>query len=251
MKKILLSTALAASTLVSTHAESFSGFFVAGKGAFLFFSKATLPNLSKNDLTADTKDYGGFGAYGGSLGAELGYSFRFSNNFVAGVSLGGGYLHQAIKEAMNTETGEDQRRIGLDFINSSLYTEARLRLGMVFRRFHVFLNPGLSYNFKNPELTVNYAEDGGVKQSKKIDYKSDKEPEWKERLGFVVNLNVEYALTQTVFVGGSLGFRYDFTDVKNMSDAVSDAIRATGRVQDVVYSHPYGIEVGVSVGASF
>lgn len=253
MKKLLLSTVLAASVLSTPHAESFSGFYVAGKGAFLFLNKASLPDLSKNDLNSDaTKDYGDFGAHGASGGAELGYSFRFANNFVIGASLGGGYTHSSIKEAINTEAGEDRNRIGLDFINSSLYTEARLRLGMVFRRFHVFLNPGLSLNYKNPELTFySLKDDGGKADPVKLTYKTDKEPDWKERLGFVVSLNVEYAVTQTVFVGGNIGFRYEFADVKNMADALTDDVKTNGHIKDIAYKNPYGMEIGISAGASF
>ncbi len=252
MKKILLSTVLAVSALTSIHAESFSGFFAAGKGSFLFLNKAKLQKLSENVLDGDaTKDYGDFGAHGGLGGAELGYSFRFANNFVIGASLGGGYVHSSIKEEINTDEGADRNRIGLDFVNSSIYTEARLRFGMVFRRFHVFLNPGFSLEANNPELTVHSTGDGGKKESVKVQYKDDKEPDWKERLSFAISLNTEYAVTQTVFVGGFVGFRYGFADVKNMADNITDEVSANNSIKDVAYKNSYGMEVGVVVGASF
>jgi opacity protein-like surface antigen len=253
MKKILLSSVVLSTMLSPIAAESFSGVFVAGKGSVLLMHKGTLPNLTKNTLVADdSKDYGGFGFNGGAGGAELGYSFRFANNFVIGLSLGGGYKHHTIKEAKDTEAGVDKKQLGLDFITSGLVADARLRLGMAFGRFHVYLNPGIELAMSNPELTVTYKGAGDKDETHKITYATDKGPEWKERLSLVVGLNAEYALTQTMFLGGGVGFRYSFADVKNVKDSFSDETKAKASVVgDIAYKNPYGVELGVVVGASF
>lgn len=254
MKKILLSSAVMTSMLAPIAAESFSGVFVAGKGSVLLMHKGTLSDLTQTPLTdANPKEgYGGFGFNGGAGGAELGYSFRFANNFVAGVSLGGGYKHHTIKEARDTEAGPDKKQSGLDFITSGLMAEARLRLGMAFGRFHVYLNPGMELAMTNPEITVTYKGSGDKNETHKITYAADKEPDWKQRLSFVVGLNVEYAFTQTMFLGGGVGFRYSFADVKNMKDAFSDETKAkSSAISDIAYKNPFGLEVGIVVGASF
>ncbi|MDP3936138.1 MAG: DUF3575 domain-containing protein, partial [Alphaproteobacteria bacterium] len=115
MKKILLSTALSAALLSPLAAESFSGVFAGAKGSFLLFNKSALSDLAKTPLGKDKKDYGGFGFNGGYGGVELGYSFRFANNFAMGFSLGGGYKHNTIKEARDTTdpaAGTDKKIFG-------------------------------------------------------------------------------------------------------------------------------------------
>lgn len=257
MKKALLSAVAITALLSPVAAESFSGIFVAGKGAVLLLNKATLPDLSKEALNSDaTKEYGGFGFKGGSGSAVLGWSYRFANNFVLGLSVGGGYNHHSIKETRDTAAAsgntDGKNFLGLDFVNSGLMAEARLRLGLVFGRFHVYLNPGIEMGMANPELTVHYKGDGDKEVNHKITYATDKGPEWKERLSFVVGLNTEYAVTQTVFVGGNIGFRYGFADVKNIAANFSDETKAVSSVvKDIAYKNPIGLEVGVTVGASF
>lgn len=259
MKKILLSTALTATLLSPLAAESFSGMFAGAKGSILLFNKGTLPNLAKDKLDGvNPKEYGGFGFNGGYGGAELGYSFRFANNFALGFSLGGGYKHQTIKEARDTTApvaGTDEKKLGLDFITSGFSAEARLRLGLVFSRFHVYLNPGMELGMTNPELTVYYQEkvegDKKVDKTHKITYATDKGPDWKDRLSFVVGLNVEYAVTQTMFVGGGIGFRYSLADVKDQKDNFSAETAKVDAVTDIAYKNPMGVDVGVVVGASF
>lgn len=256
MKKILLSTALTAAMLSPLAAESFSGMFAGAKGSILVFNKGGLSDLTKTSLNKDTKDYGGFGFNGGSGGAELGYSFRFANNFAMGLSIGGGYKHHTIKEARDTEAGADKKALGLDFITSSFIADARVRLGVIFSRFHVYFNPGMELGMADPELTVSYTyKDAGdtLKEgTHKITYATDKGPDWKDRLSFVVGLNVEYAVTQTMFVGGGLGFRYSLADVKEQKDNFSTETKAkTEAVTDIAYKNPFGLDVGVVVGASF
>lgn len=263
MKKILLSSALAVTLLCPVAAESFSGVFLGGKGSLAFLNKGSLPDLSKKPLTSsDPKEYGGFGLNGLIGMAELGYSFRFANNFALGLSGGFGYKHYSVAEAADTDTSkEEAKKVGLTFATSTLSTEARLRLGMVFRRFHVYLNPGLELDMANPELTVNYTtekEDGKKEEkSHKIIYAADKGPDWKERLSFVIGLNGEYALTRTVFAGVGIGFRYSFADVKDMKDnfaEISNADRKTeveGVMTDIAYKNPIRIEASLIVGASF
>lgn len=259
MKKTLLISAFATFLVSPISGESFSGVFSSGKGSVLLFNKGTLPDLSKDALNADvTKDYGGFGLNGGFGGVELGYSFRFANNFVLGASVGGGYKHNVIKEARDTAATsgntDGKNYLGLDFVNSGLAAEARLRLGMAFGRFHVYLNPGMELAMTNPELTVHYKGEEDKDSSHKVTYLTDKEPEWKERLSFVVGLNVEYAVSQTVFIGGNVGFRYGFADVKNISANFSETSKSEAVakvVKDVAYKNPIGVELGVIVGASF
>lgn len=255
MKKILLSSIVAATALTSVAAESFSGMFAGAKGSVLFFHKGALPDLTKNQLDTPPKDYGGFGFNGFSGGAELGYSFRFANNFVMGLSLGGGYKHHTIKEARDTEASEDKKALGLDVVTSGLTAEVRPRLGMVFKRFHIYLNPGVELSMVNPELTAKYKGDGDKEASLKVTYATDKEPDWKQRLSFVMGLNVEYALTQTMFIGGGVGFRYSFADVKdqkaNFSDDTNKANGVVNVINDITYKSPYGVEAGIIVGASF
>lgn len=257
MKKILLSTALTAVLLSPLAAESFSGMFAGAKGSILLFNKGGLSDLTKAALDKDTKDYGGFGFNGGYGGAELGYSFRFANNFAMGFSLGGGYKHNTIKEARDTTepaAGTDKKLLGLDFITSGFSAEARLRLGVIFSRFHVYLNPGMELGMTNPELTVYYkgAGDNAKDENHKITYAVDKGPDWKDRLSFVVGLNVEYAVTQTMFVGGGIGFRYGLADVKDQKGNFSEATTAKADVvTDIAYKNPIGVDVGVVIGASF
>jgi opacity protein-like surface antigen len=254
MKKILLSTALTAAMLSPVAAESFSGMFAGAKGSILLFNKGGLSDLTKTPLDKDTKDYGGFGFNGGYGGVELGYAFRFANNFAMGFSLGGGYKHSTIKEARDTEVGADKKALGLDFITSGFSTEARLRLGLIFSRFHVYLNPGMELGMSNPELTVYYkgAGDNAKDETHKVTYAPDKGPEWKDRLSFVVGLNVEYAVTQTMFVGGGIGFRYGLADVKDQKGNFSTETTAKADVvTDIAYKNPMGVDVGVVIGASF
>jgi opacity protein-like surface antigen len=253
MKKLLLSSVVLTVMLSPVAAESFSGMFVAGKGSVLLFNKATLPDLTKDTLGVDDpKEYGGFGFNGWNAGAELGYSFRFANNFVIGLSVGGGYKHHTLKEARDKETTEGKKKLGLDFITSGLAADARLRLGMAFGRFHIYLNPGLELGMSNPELTVAYKGAGDKDETHKITYATDKGPEWKERLSFVIGLNVEYAVTQTMFLGGGVGYRYSFAEVKSMKDNFSDDTKAKSSVVgDISYKNPMGLEFGVIVGASF
>ncbi len=254
MKKILLSSVIAAAALTPVAAESFSGMFTAAKGSIFFFHNGALPDLTKDKLDTATKDYGSFGFNGGAGGVELGYSFRFANNFVMGLSLGGGYKHHTIKEARDTEAGTDKKLLGLDFVTSGLAAEARARFGMVFKRFHIYLNPGVELSMANPELTLNYKGEGDKEASLKITYATDKAPDWKQRLSFVMGLNVEYALTQTMFVGGGIGFRYGFADVKDLKANFSDETNKAnvdGKLTDIAYKSPYGAEAGIVVGASF
>lgn len=257
MKKILLSTALTAALLSPVAAESFSGMFAGAKGSVLLYNKGGLSDLTKNALDVTTKDYGGFGFNGGYGGVELGYSFRFANNFALGFSLGGGYKHQTIKETRDTTApaaGTDEKKLGLDFITSGFAAEARARLGLVYSRFHVYFNPGVEVGMSNPELTVYYkgAGDNAKDESHKITYATDKGPDWKDRLSFVVGLNVEYAVTQTMFVGGGIGFRYSFADVKDQKDNFSAETKAKANaVTDIGYKNPMGVDLSVIVGASF
>ncbi|QOL19948.1 DUF3575 domain-containing protein [Candidatus Bodocaedibacter vickermanii] len=257
MKKILLSTALTAVLLSPLAAESFSGMFAGAKGSVLFFNKGALSDLTKTALDKDTKDYGGFGFNGGYGGAELGYSFRFANNFAMGLSVGGGYKHHTLKEARDTTEpaeGTAKKNLGLDFITSGFAADARVRLGVIFSRFHVYFNPGMELGMTNPELTVSYkgAGDNAKDETHKVTYATDKGPDWKDRLSFVIGLNVEYAVTQTMFVGGGVGFRYSLADVKDQKDNFSAETKAkTDAVTDIAYKNPMGLDVGVVVGASF
>lgn len=256
MKKILLSTVIAAAALSPVAAESFSGIFAGAKGSILFFHKGDLPDLTKEKLNKETKSYGGFGFKGFSGGAELGYSFRFANNFVMGASLGGGYKHHSIKEERDTETGNDKKKLGLDFVASGFAAEARLRLGMVYKRFHIYLNPGIELAMTDPELTVKYNGADNKEATHKITFAKEKGPDWKERMSLVMGLNVEYALTQTIFLGGGIGFRYAFTDVKDQAANFSEETKkivddANGVITDIAYKSPYGVEATFVVGASF
>lgn len=254
MKKILLSTALTAVLLSPIAAESFSGMFAGAKGSILLFNKSALPDLTKNALDVATKDYGGFGFNGGYGGAELGYSFRFANNFAMGFSLGCGYKHQTIKEARDTEAGADKKALGLDFVTSGFAADARVRLGLVYSRFHIYFNPGMELGMTNPELTVSYkgTGDNAKDETHKVTYATDKGPDWKDRLSFVLGLNVEYAVTQTMFVGGGVGFRYSLADVKDQKDNFSAETKAKAdAVANIAYKNPMGVDIGVVVGASF
>ena len=256
MKKILLSTAFAAVLLTPVAAESFSGMFAGAKGAVLIFNRCNLPDLTKETLDVAGKDYGGFAFNGFNAGAELGYSFRFANNFALGLSLGGGYKHHTIKEARDTEEGEGKKVLGLDVMTSGFAAEARVRLGFVFSRFHIYLNPGLEVGMSNPEFTVSYQENGEgdtkVNKTHKITYANDKGPDWKDRLSFVIGLNAEYAITQTVYLGAGIGGRYGFGDVKTVKDSFDDATKAVSSViTDAAYKNALGIDVNVSIGASF
>jgi opacity protein-like surface antigen len=255
MKKILLSSVIAAAALTPVAAGSFSGMFTAAKGSILIFHKGALPDLTKNQLDTTTKDYSSFGFNGGAGGVEFGYSFRFVNNFVMGLSLGCGYKHHTITEARDTEAGTDKKALGLEFVTSGLTAEARARFGMVYKRFHIYLNPGVELSMANPELTVNYKGDGDKDTSLKITYAADKAPDWKQRLSFVLSLNVEYALTQTMFVGGGVGYRYSFADVKdqkaNFSEDTNKSNETAKIVNDIAYKNPYGVEAGIVVGANF
>lgn len=252
MKKILLSTAFTAALLAPVAAESFSGMFAGAKGAVLFFNRSTLPDLTKPALDVAGKDYGGFDFNGFNAGAELGYSFRFANNFALGLSLGGGYKHHTIKEARDTEAGDGKKVLGLDVLTSGFAADARVRLGVVFSRFHVYLNPGLEFGMTNPELTVYYKDEGDKEATYKIDYATDKGPDWKDRLSFVIGLNVEYAITQTVYLGGSVGVRYGFGDVKTLKESFSDETKSKSTViTDAAYTNQLGVDVSVLVGASF
>jgi opacity protein-like surface antigen len=256
MKNILLSSAIAAAALTPVTAESFSGMFAAGKGSVLIYNKSDLSDLTKDTLDKELKSYGGFGLKGFAGGVELGYSFRFANNFIIGASLGGAYNHHSIKEESDKEAGNDKKKLGLDFVSSGLVAEARLRLGMAYKRFHVYVNPGIELAMSNPELTVKYKGADGKEASHKITFAKDKGPEWKERLSFVMGLNAEYALTQTMFVGGGIGIRYGFSDVKDQKanfseDTLKVVNEADSKIADIGYKSPFGVEINLIVGASF
>lgn len=258
MKKILLSTALTAALLSPLAAESFSGMFSGANGSVLLFNKGGFSDLTKAALAKDTKDYGGFGFNGGYGGIELGYSFRFANNFAMGFSLGGGYKHNTIKEARDITdpaAGTDKKIFGFDSVTSGFAANARVRLGLVYSRFHIYLNPGMELGMTNPEITVHYQEkvegDKTVDKTHKITYATDKDPDWKDRLSFVVGLNVEYAVTQTMFVGGNIGFRYGLADVHDQKDNFSEATAKVTEVADFAYKNPISLDLGVVVGASF
>jgi hypothetical protein len=252
MKKLLLSSALIASNIFSlstTHAESFSGFFLMGKGAAIIYNKASLPDLSQTNFgDGELKEYGGFGINGVSATASLGYSLRFANNFVLGASFGGGYKHASIKEARDTAA---EKQLGVDFVTSTGTLEGRARLGMAFGRFHVFLDPGLEIELSNPEVTVHY-NNSTKDESKKIKLATDKGPEWKERVSFVMGLNSEYAITQTVFIGGRIGVTYSFGDVKNQKEAFdTETMKDVSRITNLAYKSQLGLEIGVYGGATF
>lgn len=256
MKKILLSSALTATLLSPVAAESFSGMFLGAKGSVLLFNKGTLPDLTKQPLDIAGKDYGGFGFNGFNGGAELGYAFRFANNFAMGLSVGGAYKHHTIKEARDTEAGEGKKVLGLDAITSGFAVDVRARLGVVFSRFHVYLNPGIEFGMSNPEFTVSYLEHGEgdktTEKTHKITYAEDKGPDWKDRMSFVIGLNVEYAITQTIFLGGGVGFRCGFAEVKPTKESFSDATKEKADViSDLAYKNPIGVDISVLAGASF
>lgn len=260
MKKILLSTALAALTVSAVSAEAFSGVIAGFRGSVLGFHKGAFSNLTKASVAADTNvvsldkesaDYGGFGFNGAAGLIDLGYSYRFSNNFVFGVTGSAGYRHHTINEARDTST--DGKKIGMDFVQSSLTFEGRLRLGAAFGRFHIFVNPGVALDYANPELTfrTKAAKDGAEDDSKKVTWATDKEPGLKERVSFVMGLNVEYAMTQTIAVGGSVGCRVSFAEVK-LKDLSEETKKVVTGGEDILgYKSPWGIEAGLHVTASF
>jgi hypothetical protein len=109
----------------------------------------------------------------------------------------------------------------------------------------------MEVGMNNPELTVHYQADG-KEATHKVTYATDKEPTWKDRLSFVMGLNVEYAVTQTIYLGGGIGFRYSFAEVKDQKDNFSAETKAaSAAVTDIAYKNPIGMDVGVIVGASF
>lgn len=257
MKKTLLATALlscAAFSTTTSQAESFSGFFLMGKGNAIIYNKGSLPDLSQTSFgDGDLKEYGGFGIKGASGSACVGYSMRFANNFVLGASVGAGYEHSSIKEAIDTEAS---KQLGVDFVTSTATAELRARIGMASGRFHIFLDPGMKINFSNPEVTVHYKE-GSKDQSKKIAFATDKGPNWQDRLAFSMGLNAEYALTQSVFLGGRIGITRSFADVKDQkenfdTDAMKDSSgNPISAVSNLAYKHMLGLEIGLYGGATF
>jgi outer membrane immunogenic protein len=142
----------------------------------------------RTEETETSSETASFQLAGGLIGAEIGYQYKFSNDFVLGAFADyqfTNYQNQSIEAEINTEESAKEKK----HYSIPQFGTVRLKAGYAFGSFLPYVTGGLAYGrmeFRQTELPIEEGTTPGrINQNK---------------AGYTLGVGAEYAITSQLFI---------------------------------------------------